>query len=109
MLWDDRAGPNPDNNVELVFDSHTESMGGRIHLDWYAFKGQLFEPEFIPLDSAAGILSVRFTVDGKLEDQDDLGFAVEDRVVFSNSSCLTSETPPAGRFDIVVRVGKRVL
>ncbi|KAJ7279357.1 heme peroxidase [Mycena rebaudengoi] len=112
VLWDDRAGPNPDNNVELVFDSHTESMGGRIHLNWYAFKGQFIEPgsiplgpAFIPLDPAAGILRMRFTVDGKLEDQDGLGFALEDRVVFSNSSCLTSEMPPTGRFDIAVRNG----
>ncbi|KAJ7279351.1 hypothetical protein C8J57DRAFT_1464793 [Mycena rebaudengoi] len=92
MLWDDRAGPNPDNNVELLTATPNP---------W----GQRFEPELIPLDSAAGILSMRFTVDGNLEDQDGLGFAVEDRVVFSNSSCLTSETPPAGRFDIAVRNG----
>ncbi|KAJ7267782.1 heme peroxidase [Mycena rebaudengoi] len=105
MLWDDRAGPNPDNNVELVPDRTTKSMGGRIISNWYVFKGSSEEPGFIPLDPAAGILNMRFTVDGKLEDQDGLGFAVEDRVVFSNSSCLTSDTPPVGRFNIAVRNG----
>jgi hypothetical protein len=79
-------------------------MGGRVQSNYYAFKGTSFEREFIPLDPEAGVLSMSFTVDGKLEDQDGVGFAVDDRIAFSNSSCLISVVPLKGRFDIGVRL-----
>jgi hypothetical protein len=45
-----------------------------------------------------------FTVDGKLEDQGGIGFAVDDRIVFSQSSCIISDSPFLARFDVGVRV-----
>lgn len=51
---------------------------------------------------------MRFTVDGKVEDQGGVGFAVEDGYVFSASSCLTSTNPIAGRFDIAVSFATEV-
>lgn len=92
-------------------------MGGRVQSTWYAFNGTSNDdgtPGALSLDPAAGITRMRFTVDGKLEDQGGVGFAVQDGVVFSRSSCLTvapadgedgsgSDSPIAGRFDIAVR------
>ncbi|KAJ6600581.1 hypothetical protein DFH09DRAFT_1070371 [Mycena vulgaris] len=40
------------------------------------------------LDAAAGIMNMRFMVDGKLEDRGGVGFAVQDAVVFSTTSCF---------------------
>ncbi|KAJ7280746.1 heme peroxidase [Mycena rebaudengoi] len=106
VLWTDRAGVNnPANNVETVFDRVSKSMAGRIINNWYAFKGTSITPEFIPLDPEAGVLSMSFTVDGKLEDQGGIGFAVDDRIVFSQSSCIISDSPFLARFDVGVRNG----
>jgi hypothetical protein len=63
------------------------------------------------IDPKAGILRMRFLLNGKLEDQG-VGFAVQDGVVFSTSACLTSsdrEDPPKGRFDIAVSVDDHVM
>jgi hypothetical protein len=43
-------------------------------------------------------------VGNKLEDQGGRGFTVDDRIAFSASSCLSSEDPITGRFDIAVRL-----
>ncbi|KAJ7247320.1 heme peroxidase [Mycena rebaudengoi] len=105
-LFNVSAEKNPrPNDVEVVFDRTSQAMGGRVQSNYYAFKGTSFEREFIPLDPEAGVLSMSFTVDGKLEDQDGVGFAVDDRIAFSNSSCLISVVPLKGRFDIGIRNG----
>ncbi|KAJ7110609.1 heme peroxidase [Mycena epipterygia] len=96
MLWDDHAGGT--NNVSLFASGVSTSSGNRYSAAWYAFNTT-------SLDPAAGITSMRFVVDGKLEDQGGAGFAVQDGVVFSNSSCLTSQDPMIGRFDVAVRNG----
>ncbi|KAJ6521703.1 heme peroxidase [Mycena capillaripes] len=57
----------------------------------------------LALDPAEGITTMRFEVNGKVEDQDGVGFVVQDGYAFSTSSCMTSADPPKGRFDIAVR------
>ncbi|KAJ6529625.1 heme peroxidase [Mycena capillaripes] len=54
------------------------------------------------VEHRAGILRMHFTVDSKLEDQGSIGFAMQDGVVFSTPSCLTSSDPLKRRFDIAV-------
>ncbi|KAJ6542186.1 heme peroxidase [Mycena vulgaris] len=103
LLWDDHLGGT--HNVTLLIDSVSFAMGGRVSATRYFFNGTDPDEPFLLLDAAAGISSMRFTVDNKLENQGGIGFAMQDGVVFSNSSCLTSQDPIAGRFDIAVRNG----
>ncbi|KAK7039880.1 peroxidase [Favolaschia claudopus] len=66
---------------------------------WYSFSDSA-EP--LSIDAAAGLKSLSFVVDGKLENQGGLGFAVEDRVMHSTSSCrLPGDT--TSRIDVAVR------
>ncbi|KAJ7186110.1 heme peroxidase [Mycena filopes] len=106
MQWEDRTSGA--NNVSLAADHSTGFGGGRFQSLFYAFNhtgdaNDGLDVGFLALAPAVGITSMSFTVDGKLEDQGGVGFAVEDRVVFALSSCLTSADPPKGRFDIAVR------
>ncbi|KAJ6562078.1 hypothetical protein B0H19DRAFT_92596 [Mycena capillaripes] len=49
---------------------------------------------------------MRFAVDDRLEDQGVLGFAVQDNVVLSASSCVNSDDSPiAAGIDVAVRNG----
>ncbi|KAJ7685789.1 heme peroxidase [Mycena polygramma] len=99
LLWDDHTNTTSSNNSVVLQADHTSTaMGGRVQSSWYSF-GQL------SLDPAAGITTMRFDVNGKVEDQDGAGFALQDGVVFSSTSCLTSKNPLTGRFDIAVRNG----
>ncbi|KAF8179602.1 hypothetical protein K438DRAFT_1843111 [Mycena galopus ATCC 62051] len=95
LLWEDRVGGS--HNATL--NPAGVSNGGRTTAAWYAFD----EPGVI-LDPTAGVTRMRFSVAGKLYDQSGIGFAVQDSVVFSTSSCLTApnSSPIAGRFDVAV-------
>ncbi|KAJ7263439.1 putative L-ascorbate oxidase [Mycena rebaudengoi] len=106
LLWDDHTGV-PSHNITLVFETQTSSTGGRIIAEWYRFMDtpDVNGPLSIALDPAAGITSMRFTVNDKLENQGGLQFAVDDRLALSASSCLTSEDPVVGRIDVAVRNG----
>ncbi|KAJ6529194.1 heme peroxidase [Mycena vulgaris] len=106
LLWDDRSGGTTNNNVTLVQDSVVTVSGGRHTATWYVFD-HIAIPALATLDAAAGITSIRFTVDNKLEDQGGVGFAMEDDVMFSTSSCFTSDTSSGdtGIFDVAVRAG----
>ncbi|KAJ6616379.1 heme peroxidase [Mycena sp. CBHHK59/15] len=95
MLWHDHVGGT--NNVTLGFVAMSSSTGGRYSAAWYGFKAG-----FLSLDPAAGIKSMGFVVDGKLEDQGGVGFAVQDGVIFSETSC---QSRSAGRLDVAVRNG----
>ncbi|KAF7340302.1 hypothetical protein MVEN_01949300 [Mycena venus] len=60
----------------------------------------------LPATRARGVASMRFMVDGALEDQGGVGFALQDGIVFSNTSCQTStQNPRTARLDIAVRTG----
>ncbi|KAJ7144352.1 heme peroxidase [Mycena epipterygia] len=86
LLWDDYVDGT--NNVSLPLRACLPPPGASI--------------------ARHGITSMHFVVDGKLEDQGDIGFAVQDGVLFSTSSCLTSKlftSPFVGRFDVAVRNG----
>ncbi|KAJ7708335.1 heme peroxidase [Mycena rosella] len=100
LLWDDRAGGT--GNATLPFAGLSSAVAGRYSAAWYAFNGT---DNFIPLNATAGIKTMRFTVNDQLEDQGGVGFAVQDGVVFSETSCMTSQNPIAARFDVAVRNG----
>ncbi|KAJ6578269.1 heme peroxidase [Mycena capillaripes] len=69
LLWDDRVGGTNNNTLEF---SHTSTaMGARVQSSWYAFNE-------LSVDPTAGITVMRFVVDGKVEDQGGVGFAVQD-------------------------------
>ncbi|KAF7343082.1 Peroxidase [Mycena venus] len=93
VLWDDHTEAT--HNVTLDFLGVTSSSNGRYNAAWYGMNATL--------DAAAGIKSMRFAVDNKLEDQDGIGFPVQDGIIFSATSCATSNT--SGRFDVAVRRG----
>ncbi|KAJ7210600.1 hypothetical protein C8J57DRAFT_1257158 [Mycena rebaudengoi] len=73
------------------------AIGGRYNAAWYQLNSTEDNAPFLSVDAVAGITSMRFIVDNKLEDPGGLGFTVQDGVVFSNSSCLTSRNPMQGR------------
>ncbi|KAJ6538119.1 heme peroxidase [Mycena capillaripes] len=103
MLWSDRLGGS--GNATLRPTNVTSSSGGRIAAAWYTFS-PCDAVRFLSLDAAAGIASMKFTVNDEVEDQGGLGFAVQDDVIFSASSCFNStDGPIAGRFDVAVRKG----
>ncbi|KAJ7172936.1 heme peroxidase [Mycena crocata] len=104
LLWDDHVGGN--NNVSLPLLGTASAVGGRYPTAWYAFglPNRKKTPPIV-LNAAAGIMSMRFAVNGELEDQDGVGFVVQDAIVFSNSSCVTTRVPFAVKFDVAVRNG----
>ncbi|KAF7345939.1 Peroxidase [Mycena venus] len=101
LLWDDHLGG--ENNATLRFTQAVTGSGGRNTAVWYTFNPA--NQPFLSLDATAGITTMRFAVDNKLEDQGGLGFAAPDDVVFAASSCFIPNTNgiPTGRWDIAVR------
>lgn len=100
VLWDDHAKGT--RNESLSF-SHVDLNNGRTSSAWYDFNAT--QNPFISLDAVAGITNMRFAINDKLEGQGGVGFAVQDSVVFSKSSCKFPSTDPfnlTGRFDIAV-------
>ncbi|KAJ7786119.1 heme peroxidase [Mycena metata] len=57
----------------------------------------------LSLDAAAGIKTMRFSVDGELQDQGGVGFAVQDGFAFSTTSCFFGNNATA-QYDVAVRV-----
>ncbi|KAJ7234801.1 heme peroxidase [Mycena rebaudengoi] len=104
LLWDDHVG-GTNNNVTLR--SEGEVNNRRTSAAWYTFD-PTEDLAFVSIDAVAGITSMKFAIDGKLEEQGGIGFAIQDSVVFSATSCVTSfdgHVPLAGRYDIAVRDG----
>ncbi|KAJ6494455.1 heme peroxidase [Mycena sanguinolenta] len=94
MLWDDRSGSTSTaNNISLNGGSIIH-IGSRHTATWY-----FLNP--FPLSASSGVSSIRFVVDGKLEDQQGKGFAVNDDFVFANSSC-SAPTGGMGTFDVAL-------
>ncbi|KAF7333698.1 Peroxidase [Mycena venus] len=101
LLWDDHIGGI--HNATLRFTHVTSSSGGRNTATWYTFSPADDIP-FLSLDPEAGITTMCFAVDDKLEDQGGVGFAMQDDVLFSSSSCFYADGN-GGRWDIAVRKG----
>ncbi|KAJ7792458.1 heme peroxidase [Mycena leptocephala] len=104
LLWEDHIGRT--HRATLNFAGLSTAVAGRYTAAWYAFN-MTAELSFQAVDPAAGVTRMRFLVDGQVEDQGGVGFAVQDAVVFSSSSCATSQDPYAGHLDIAVRRGER--
>ncbi|KAJ6525135.1 heme peroxidase [Mycena capillaripes] len=95
MLWDDRSGSTSTANNITLSTGSIIAIGSRHTATWY-----FFNP--FPLSASSGVSSIRFVVDGKLEDQQGNGFAVNDDLVFANSSC-SAPAGGKGTFDVAVR------
>jgi hypothetical protein len=94
MLWDDRSGSTSTANNITLSTGNIIPIGSGHTATWY-----FFNP--FPLSASSGISSIRFIVDGKLEDQQGKGFAVKDDVLFANSSC-SAPAGGKGTFDVAV-------
>ncbi|KAJ7364684.1 heme peroxidase, partial [Mycena albidolilacea] len=102
LQLEDRAG-NKTSGIPLQPDHISNTMGGRVQSAWYAFNET--STGTLSIDPAAGLTKLSFTVNGKLEDQGGVGFAIQDGALLSSTSCLTSFNPIKGRFDVAVRNG----
>ncbi|KAJ6544459.1 hypothetical protein B0H19DRAFT_1380681 [Mycena capillaripes] len=105
VLWDDYAGGSHNASVDFLGMS---TAAGRHSAAWYGFNAS--GSGILPIDSKTGITSMRFLVDGTLEDQGGLGFAIQDGFMLSATSCITAvnattNLPSAGRLDVAVRNG----
>ncbi|KAF8175627.1 heme peroxidase [Mycena galopus ATCC 62051] len=99
MLWDDHNGATHNSTMLQPQRSGISSaVNGRYSAAWYGLDEFTF-------DGVAGITTMRFDVNGQIEDQGGLGFPMQDSVLFSTSSCLRSPDPISGRMDIAVRNG----
>ncbi|KAJ6482918.1 heme peroxidase [Mycena vitilis] len=102
LLWDDHAGS--EHNITLPANGQISTSGGRNTAALYQFSppDQFDTP--LSLNATAGITTMRFVVDGKLEDQGGVGFALQDSVVLNASSCLDfTDSGITGRMDIAIR------
>ncbi|KAK7018135.1 hypothetical protein R3P38DRAFT_2405926, partial [Favolaschia claudopus] len=101
MLWHDHHGDI--GNATLGFTGTSSSTGGKYTAAWYAFNASNSDSA-ISLDAAAGVKSLSFVVNDQLEDQNGVGFAIQDGFMFSKTSCRI-QSPFTGRFDVAVRNG----
>ncbi|KAJ7311512.1 heme peroxidase [Mycena albidolilacea] len=99
LLWDDHLG-GVHNSTLLSSLEAVGSFPDGVSTS-YIFGGDDFGG--LSLDAAAGITTMRFMVDGKVEDQGGVGFAVQDAVVFSTTSCFFSNNRTA-QYNVAVRV-----
>ncbi|KAJ6495222.1 heme peroxidase [Mycena sanguinolenta] len=97
MLWTDHAGGTGAAN--LSFAGTGSATVGKYTSTWYRFNGTTG----VSLDPGAGVTSLSFVVNGALEDQGGVGFAVQDAFMYSATSCEFATTPATGRIDVAVR------
>ncbi|KAJ7473684.1 heme peroxidase [Mycena galericulata] len=100
MLMSDHVGGM--KSTPLAFAGTGSSTGGRYNSVWYAINDTTAT---VPLEPAAGVKSLSFVVDGILENQGGIGFAVQDSFMMSQTSCLTTNFPLEGHLDVAVRNG----
>jgi hypothetical protein len=100
LLWDDHVRVT--NNVTLPFSCLTPAVGGCYTAARYALK--TVNAPTLSLSATAGITNMCFTVNSALEDQSGVGFTVEDKIVFSETSCIVSQDLFIARIDVAVRV-----
>ncbi|KAJ7032721.1 putative L-ascorbate oxidase [Mycena alexandri] len=94
VLWDDRAGGT--NNASLVQNKVVTSSSGRNTATWFNFPT-------LTLDASAGITNMRFAIDNTVEDQGGVGFAIQDDLIWSNTSCINDGPTVTGQLAIAVR------
>ncbi|KAJ7855215.1 hypothetical protein B0H13DRAFT_2578089 [Mycena leptocephala] len=106
-----------DQPVQILLDDHFGGVHNMTLLPteisnnglttWYPFNGTADDGiGFLSINAATGIKSMRFIVNGKLEDQGGIGFPVQDALAFSTTSCRTpSSGRPTAKFDVAVRKG----
>ncbi|KAJ7920924.1 putative L-ascorbate oxidase [Mycena leptocephala] len=103
VLWHDHVGGT--GNSISNFVSTSSSTGGKYTATWYGFNSTIFGITGpVLLDPVAGVTSLSFVVDGILEDQGGLGFAIQDGFMLSKTSCQGG-APVTGRIDVAVRNG----
>ncbi|KAJ7290710.1 heme peroxidase [Mycena rebaudengoi] len=102
LLWNDHLGGV--HNSTLTFSGTTSYPNGVA--TGYIYGDQLAH-DGLSLDAALGITNMQFMLDGKLEDQGGVGFAVQDSVVFSTTSCFFDNNRTA-QYDVAVRNGVNV-
>jgi hypothetical protein len=106
LLWDDHLGGT--GNATLTASGVSSAAAGRYNASWYTFSPDPTNPPdglILLLNASAGITSMRFVVEGTLEDQGGVGFAVQDGVVYSETSCSISQASPSPwRMDVAVRI-----
>jgi hypothetical protein len=105
-----------DQSVQILLDNHfrgvhnlnmtllpTEISNNGL-TTWYPFNGTADDGiGFLSINASAGIKSMRFIVDGKVEDQGGIGFPVQDALSFSTTSRRTpSSGRPTAKFDVAV-------
>lgn len=100
VIWHDHNQGTKSN--ALSFAGVSSSTGGKYNATWYRFNST-FSNTPLFLDPVAGVTSLSFVVNGQLEDQGGLGFAIQDGFMFSKTSCSFG-LPVAGRIDVAVRV-----
>ncbi|KAJ7453290.1 putative L-ascorbate oxidase [Mycena galericulata] len=100
ILMSDHIGGT--KSTPLAFAGTASSTGGRYNSAWYAINGTT---STVSLEPAAGIKSLSFVVDGTLENQGGIGFAVQDSFMMSQTSCLTTPSTLEGHLDVAVRNG----
>ncbi|KAH7097606.1 hypothetical protein BKA62DRAFT_715708 [Auriculariales sp. MPI-PUGE-AT-0066] len=110
LVWHDRNGTQSSNTT------HTSNMvgaaaGGRYRTEWYSWKIPLsVNDTTTPLTEALGMTGIHFEVQESaggpwaVEDQQGLGFAIADTVMFSETSCKTGTTFPFhAKYRVAVR------
>ncbi|KAF7351702.1 Peroxidase [Mycena sanguinolenta] len=97
MLWTDHAGST--GTANLSFAGTGSATVGKYTSAWYRFNGTTG----VSLDATAGVTSLSFLVNGALEDQGGVGFAVQDAFMYSATSCEYATMPATGRIDVAVR------
>ena len=98
MLWTDHAVGT--GTANLNFAGTGSATVGKYTSAWYRFNGTAG----VSLDATAGVTSLSFLVNGALEDQGRVGFAVQDAFMYSATSCEFATTPATGRIDVAVRL-----
>ncbi|KAF7340127.1 Peroxidase [Mycena venus] len=93
LLWDDHLGGVHNSTLLSSLGSVTSYPDG--------------VASGLSLDAAAGITNMRFIIDGKQEDQGGVGFAAQDAVVFSTTSCFFGNNFTA-QYNVAVRKGVNV-
>ncbi|KAJ7744575.1 heme peroxidase [Mycena metata] len=102
LLWHDHVGHT--GNTTLNFRSTSSSTSGKYSATWYGFNSTVFGNKPLLLDPVAGVTSLGFVVNGVLENQGGLGFAIQDAFMLSQTSCQGG-APLTGRVDVAVRNG----
>ncbi|KAJ7193714.1 heme peroxidase [Mycena pura] len=85
VLWHDHVGGTGNGTANFLDTS--SSTGGKYTATWYGFNSTVFSFHPLLLDPVAGVTSLSFLVDGNLEDQGGLGFAIQDGFMLSQTSC----------------------